>query len=139
MANNIKLAQAGDHPCVCGSSLLFSQCCGPLLRGQQSACSPLALMRARFSAFVLKNYDFIESTAKKEAWLLQQKSTGLASVNWEDLQIIEAKAVKRRDCYGYVEFIARGTTIDGQPVRMHERSRFQKISGQWYYISGKQK
>ena len=139
MASNIKPAQASGRPCVCGSSLLFSECCGPLLQGQQSAGSPLALMRARFSAFVLKNQDFIESTAKKEALVLQQKSTGLPSVNWEGLQVIEAKAVKRRDCYGYVEFIARGTTIGGQPVRMHERSRFQKISGQWYYISGKQK
>ncbi len=37
-----------------------------------------------------------------------------------------------------VEFVAR-YRVDGRAVRMHERSRFVREDGRWFYVAGDQR
>ena len=48
--------------CYCDSGKDFSTCCEPLLLGKKEAGSALELMRSRFTAYVLKNGDYIYKT-----------------------------------------------------------------------------
>ena len=46
--------------CPCGSGQPYHECCEPLHRGQ-AAASPEALMRSRFTAFVLHLPDYLKA------------------------------------------------------------------------------
>lgn len=93
-------------------------------------------MRSRYSAFVLKNAAYLLST-----WHPAHRPPTLtfeARQKWLGLKIIGAEAGGPLDTHGTVEFIAR-FRIDGQGHRLHEVSRFERISGRWYYEQGQVK
>ncbi len=48
--------------CFCGSKLNFQQCCEVFIRGKQLAETPLQLMRSRFSAYCIREIDYIFET-----------------------------------------------------------------------------
>ena len=48
--------------CPCGSSLLFNDCCDPLIQGKVSAQTAEALMRSRYSGYVTGKTEYILST-----------------------------------------------------------------------------
>jgi SEC-C motif-containing protein len=50
-----------DHPCPCGGPTLAS-CCGRYLRGGASAPDAEALMRSRYTAFVLDDREHLLAT-----------------------------------------------------------------------------
>jgi SEC-C motif-containing protein len=90
-----------------------------------------ALMRSRFDAF--KNAD--------AEWLLaswhpstRPDSLDLAdNPNWRGLQILDTVAGRPTDDDGIVEF--KATYLVGRKVQvMHERSRFVREDGRWYYL-----
>ena len=54
---------------------------------------------------------------------------------WLGLEIVDTEAGGMDDENGVVEFIARFTE-KGQPKQHHERSRFSKHAGRWYYLDG---
>ncbi len=92
------------------------------------------LMRSRFDAF--KRAD--------AAWLLRtwHPSTRPAALDlgdnprWRGLQIIETVEGGPSDAAGVVEF--RATYLeDGDGVGiLHERSRFVREGGRWFYVDG---
>lgn len=90
-------------------------------------------MRSRFAAF--RDGD--------AAWLLASwhPSTRPAeltldeAVRWRGLQIMDTVAGGQGDEAGVVEF--RATFVaDGAPGTLHERSRFVREDGQWFYVDG---
>lgn len=91
------------------------------------------LMRSRFAAF--RDGD--------AAWLLASwhPSTRPANleldedVRWRGLQIVDTVAGTAADATGIVEF--RATYIaDGAHGVLHERSRFVREDGRWFYVDG---
>jgi SEC-C motif-containing protein len=90
-----------------------------------------ALMRSRFEAF--KNGD--------AAWLLASwhPSTRPATLDltnnpaWRGLQIVDTVAGRPTDDDGIVEFKAT-YIVKGKVQVMHERSRFVRVDGRWYYL-----
>ena len=48
--------------CPCGTGFLYTDCCGPLIRGLSNADTAEDLMRARFSAFSKGTWDYLEKT-----------------------------------------------------------------------------
>ena len=64
--------------CPCGSAKPYSQCCEPLIRGER-ALTPEALMRARYSAYVNTEVDFIEGGLITHA--VELGTTGLAKIS----------------------------------------------------------
>ncbi len=130
-------------PCPCGrisanltkpaktQSLLFSACCGPYLNEGVPAPDAQSLMRSRYSAFVLGRRDYLLAT-----WHDSTRPQALeldSSAKWLGLEV---RSNKRLDPnHAEVEFIARFRE-SGRAVRLHERSRFVRESGRWFYVDG---
>ena len=97
-------------------------------------------MRSRYSAHVLARVDYLVAThdaesrdgvdrAAVERWARQSE--------WRGLEIVAREAGGAGDDEGLVEF--RATYRDragGAVVVHHERSRFRRRDGRWYYRDG---
>ena len=88
-------------------------------------------MRSRYSAFVMKRSDYVLAT-----W---HASTRPASVSTDDEAKWLGLDVRRHTVtdadHAEVEFVAR-YRMDGRAVRVHERSRFVRSGGRWFYVDG---
>lgn len=91
-------------------------------------------MRSRFAAF--RNGD--------AAWLLRtwHPSTRPATLDlvdnprWRGLQIVDVVRGGATDDEGVVEFRATFLDPDGGIGILHERSRFVREHGRWFYVDG---
>lgn len=122
--------------CPCGSGSNYDRCCGPLHAGSTIPKDALALMRARYSAYVRKRVDFLLSTwhsSTRPPTLDLADRPGLRT-HWLGLQVISHRTLdtQRQE----VSFIARVKVGGGPAQRMAERSRFLLEDGVWYYVDG---
>ncbi|MGK9171889.1 YchJ family protein [Yokenella regensburgei] len=124
--------------CPCGSAVEYSLCCQRYLSGTQVAPNPSQLMRSRYTAFVLRQADYLINTwhpVCQAAALREDIESGFARTQWLGLTIFET-APGTNENEGYVSFVARYIE-DDRPGAIIERSRFLKENGRWYYIDGK--
>lgn len=127
--------------CPCGSDTPYSQCCEPIIKGSLLAQSPEALMRARYSAFTKGEIDFIAKTnhgKAKKAFDINAAREWSTQATWHGLHILATSVIDEKNentNIGYVEFVA-DCEEQGQRYHAHERSRFEKIEGQWFYTDG---
>ena len=128
--------------CPCGRAdakgrpLAFAQCCGRYLGHFDGTPAPDAesLMRSRYSAFTLQDRDYLLAT-----WHESTRPATLdfdAGAKWLGLEVRDARAID--ETHAEVEFVAR-YRVGGRAVRLHERSRFVREGGRWYYVDGDQR
>ncbi|NBV76000.1 MAG: zinc chelation protein SecC, partial [Methylococcaceae bacterium] len=101
MTNNSLSPQA----CVCGSGLDYNNCCGPFHANTAAAPTAEALMRSRYSAYVLRNSAYLEQTwdaGKRPAKIDFSKETAI----WQGLSVLSSKKGGSGDSKGVVEFKA---------------------------------
>ncbi len=122
--------------CPCGSGKKYSECCEPIIKGTEKAATPEALMRARYSAYVAHEIDFIVNSC--------EEGEGIADIDkqatedwsrqsvWQGLHIIRTE---EKDDEGVVEFIA-DYTMKHLVEHHHEIAGFKKINGEWKYVTG---
>jgi SEC-C motif-containing protein len=125
------------NECPCGSEKTLQACCGPWLSGQKSAPTAEALMRSRYTAYVLKNVDYLVQTtlpASREPGLADDIRSWMNQVAWQKLHVLSAESGGRSDNEGIVEFIAEFVGPHGAE-RHHERSLFKKVRNVWYYVN----
>jgi SEC-C motif domain protein len=117
--------------CPCGSALAYAACCGRFHAGLP-ATSPEALMRSRYSAYVLGLRDYLLDTWHPDTRpaALEPDPPGL---RWLGLEV--RRAPMHDDDHGTVEFIAR-SKLGGRAHRLHEVSRFVRAGGRWLYLDG---
>lgn len=121
-------------PCPCGNPSGYAHCCRPLHLGA-SASSAEALMRARYSAYVLRLEDYLLAS-----WHPDTRPATLRlgmqqpAPTWLGLKVNEHK--EHGPNQATVEFIARFRVGGGRAQRLHERSRFVREDGRWYYLEG---
>jgi SEC-C motif-containing protein len=117
--------------CPCGSGRAYEQCC---LRWHSGDPAPTAqaLMRSRYSAFVLRNEPYLLATWHES----KRPSTVEFDLNqkWLGLTIVDSDATDATSAE--VEFIARYRIGGASAARLHERSRFMKEGDRWYYVDG---
>jgi len=121
--------------CPCGSNNDYNNCCKKVHDNHAMAVKPEQLMRARYSAHVLKNVDFIVDTyhSSCNAQNDRQGITDSVQLNWQRLEVMATP--EPSDNNGIVEF--KAYYIEGLSEQyMHERSRFIKEKGYWYYLDG---
>jgi SEC-C motif-containing protein len=112
-------------------SLAFSACCGPYLDENIPAPDAESLMRSRYSAFVLGRLDYLLAT-----WHASTRPTDLAldpAAKWLGLEV-RSHRLQGAD-HAEVEFVARYRE-GGRAHRLHERSRFVREQGNWFYVDG---
>jgi SEC-C motif-containing protein len=118
--------------CPCESGQAYGNCCGPWhagLTAGQHAPTPEALMRSRYSAYVLGLLDYLLATWHPST---APGDLELSPVKWLGLEVRHAQATGDA---GVVEFVARYRD-SGRGVRLHEVSRFVREDGRWLYIDG---
>lgn len=124
-------------PCPCGRPLPYSACCGEVHQAFAAghgltAPTPEALMRSRYSAFVLDLRDYLLAT-----WHPSTRPTSIeppeAGLRWLGLEV-KASALQDAD-HGTVAFVAR-SKLGGRAHRLQETSRFRREHGAWFYLDG---
>jgi SEC-C motif-containing protein len=123
---------AAHAACPCDSGHSYADCCGVWHAGLaqgQFAPTPEALMRSRYSAYVLGLIDYLLATWHAST---APGELTLSPVKWLGLEVRHAQASGDA---GVVEFVARWRE-DGRGVRLHEISRFVREDGRWRYIDG---
>ena len=125
--------------CPCGRAdskkrpVAYADCCGRFVDHFSTTPAPDAehLMRSRYSAFVREQADYLQAT-----WHSSTRPASLdfdAGAKWLGLEVRQHQ-VTGADA-AEVEFVAR-YRVQGQAVRLHERSRFVREDGRWFYVDG---
>lgn len=122
-------------PCPCGSGHDYTACCGPSLEEGIPAATALALMRSRYVAYVQGNDAYLLATWHPSTRPETLDTDTDGPVKWLGLKILGCEAGGTSDHVGWVEFVARYKT-GGRGHRLHERSRFRREDGRWYYVDG---
>ncbi len=121
--------------CLCGRSLGFETCCQPIHRsGAGLGITAEALMRARYSAYVIGNEQFLI-----DSWHPDTRPAAIdftPGIRWTGLTVIDTVNGGGLDSEGTVEFVAQFATADG-PNQLHEVSSFVRQGGNWVYVDGK--
>lgn len=125
--------------CPCGSGASYSECCEPIISAGQLAQTAEQLMRARYSAYVNAEMDFIfESTHPDHRSDYDHAGTKewAETAEWQGLKIIGTVKGGPEDSIGEVEFIASFTEKE-QAREHHEAGQFKRKDGRWYFTEGK--
>jgi len=124
--------------CPCGSNLPYEQCCGPYIAGERAAPTAEALMRSRYTAYSKQSVEYLGETLHPDYRSdhdVNATRRWAAESSWLGLEIRQVSGGKEEDAEGTVEFIA--TFKDKGVIRRHhERSRFRRDEGRWYYVDG---
>ncbi len=124
--------------CHCSSGQDESSCCTPILSSTHPAATAEALMRARYSAYVTRNIDFIMASTLPASRSDSDETAMRAwaeQAEWESLEIVDTRQGQETDSRGEVEFIAR-YRLQGVAQQHHERSAFIKHEGIWFFQDG---
>lgn len=119
-------------PCPCGSDLPYANCCQRWhdgLAGDVHPPTPEALMRSRYSAYVVGRIDYLLATWHPST---APGELELSPVKWLGLEVRHAEQAGDA---GVVEFVAL-CRVNGRARRMHEISHFTRQDGRWLYIDG---
>ena len=91
-------------------------------------------MRSRYTAFVMGREDYLLAS-----WHPETRPTEISfeeNIKWLGLSV--RKVTPPADVEtgpAWVEFVAR-SRAGGKGQRLHERSRFLRIEGRWFYVDG---
>ena len=122
--------------CVCGSGRDFEACCAPILAGALAPTAE-ALMRSRYTAYVVGNLDHLERTATPEALQSFNRLDAERTVEettWLGLEVRRVVGGGVDDQRGQVEFVFRYRQ-QGKTLMQHELSDFRRDEGAWRYHS----
>ncbi|MYZ08543.1 hypothetical protein GT028_14360 [Streptomyces sp. SID2999] len=120
---------AAPAACPCGLPGNYADCCGRFHAGDVAAPSAEALMRSRYSAFVVGDVEYLVRT-----WHPGTRPERLdldPGMRWTGLEILGTEGGSAFHSTGTVTFRAsyRGGSL-------HERSRFERVDGAWVYVDG---
>jgi SEC-C motif-containing protein len=132
--------QAPGAACPCGrldawrKPLALAHCCGRYLGGGETAPDAQSLMRSRYTAFVLGDEAHLLATWHTSTRPAEAKAE--PGTKWLGLEVRDHREVDAT--HAEVELVARYRPAagSGPAVRLHERSRFVREDGRWYYVDG---
>ncbi|MFD9421728.1 MULTISPECIES: YchJ family protein [unclassified Streptomyces] len=119
-------------PCPCGLPAAYGDCCGPLHSGTAAARSCEALMRSRYTAFVVQDAAYL-----LRSWHPDTRPPAVEfdpAMRWVRLEILDTTEGSAFHTTGTVTFRAHYTD-NGRPGSLHEQSRFVRHQGAWVYAA----
>ena len=135
--NTALTAPLSHTACPCrpvDAVLPYTACCGAFHTEPHRALAPNAeaLMRSRYSAFVLDLTDYLLAT-----WHPSTRPTSIepnpVGLKWLGLEV--RRHLLQDADHATVEFVAR-SKLGGRAQRLHETSRFVRVQGRWLYLDG---
>ena len=129
---------ASPDACPCGSGRPYAACCGPYLAGDLWPETAEALMRSRYSAYALGNYDWLVATTHPQTRAevsAEDLARQCAGVRWLRLDVENCVDATEPDAAALVEFHAL-YELDGVVRQLGERSAFLRHEGRLYYVDG---
>ena len=131
-----KISSHSLPDCPCQSGLTYAQCCQRFIDSDQAQLPDTAeqLMRSRYTAYVYKDTDYLLKTWHPKH-RPQQLNLHDSANQWIGLKIKNTQQGTKHDTTGKVHFVAR-FKINGKAHKLEENSTFEKINGQWLYVSG---
>lgn len=112
-------------------ALPYDTCCGRHHSGLPAPTAE-ALMRSRYSAFVLDELDYLLAT-----WHTSTRPASLIpnppGLKWLGLEVRRHALIDSH--HATVEFVARHK-LGGRAQRRQEVSRFVREEGRWFYVDG---
>lgn len=118
-------------PCPCGTGRGYADCCAPLHQQERLAETAEELMRSRYAAYAVRDFDHLVRT-----WHPRTRPADVGAdegLAWAGLTILGTRAGGPEDAEGEVEFRARYRVHDRRGV-LHELSRFVRRAGRWVYV-----
>jgi SEC-C motif-containing protein len=122
---------APSQNCPCGSGKTFGDCCEPVLKGQRVAATAEELMRARFTAHCVHDFEFLHRTYRPTAQLPYVEEPTKPTTQWTRLVIHHHEPGSAPDS-ATVDFSAYGTE-EGRELVLHEKAEFTRQNGAWIY------
>lgn len=117
--------------CPCGLGAAFDACCGRYMDTGVAIPDAESLMRSRYTAFVRGDSAHLLAT-----WHASTRPRSLElepGMKWLGLEVKRHTALDATRAE--VEFVAR-SRLQGRGQRLHERSRFVREEGHWFYVDG---
>jgi SEC-C motif-containing protein len=119
--------------CFCGNNESFENCCKPFILKDKLPETAEQLMRSRYSAYCVKNINYLYDTTDPVKRFLTSKSAIKKWANqaeWQGLEIVRSE-------FDLVEFKAFYKEVGSEKLNVHhEISRFRLENKQWYYVDG---
>jgi SEC-C motif-containing protein len=123
-----------DSPCPCGSGKTFGLCCEPVIQRQRPAATAEALMRSRFTAHVLRNYEHLHRTFLPTADkpYVPETENDAMDFAWTRL-VVHSHEPGQKPGTAFVDFSAFYQD-DGVEHVIQEKSEFLQRNGEWLYF-----
>lgn len=118
--------------CPCGSAKNVDDCCAPLIAGALAPTAE-ALMRSRYTAFVLRQLDHVERTHApeiREDFNRAEAERVAEECEWKGLEV---RRVHEVGDLAEIDFAIRFRR-DQKPMIQAERAHFRREDGQWLYV-----
>ena len=131
-----------NDPCPCGSGKKFGECCAKALKDGCWPGTAEALMRARYTAYALHDYQYLVDTTlpseRDKDFSAEKLEEQSRDVNWVRLSVVKTGDTTREDSVDYdlVDFYAY-YTMHGATMQLGEHAYFTKgEDGRIYYAHG---
>ncbi|MGX9461665.1 YchJ family protein [Shewanella sp. A14] len=121
--------------CPCGSHQLYPHCCQPFHLNAATAESVEQLMRSRYCAFVVGEFDYLMTThhpQHRQGMTVEQLAQH--NTHWLGLQVLNCKQKEESGEVIFKAWYLEDKKIDA----IYECSNFVLLNGIWLYTSGKQ-
>ena len=140
--DNKEFTLAPEDPCPCGSGKKFGECCAKALKDGCWPGTAEALMRARYTAYALHDYQYLVDTTlpseRDKDFSAEKLEEQSRDVNWVRLSVVKTGDTTREDSVDYdlVDFYAY-YTMHGATMQLGEHAYFTKgEGGRIYYAHG---
>lgn len=125
--------------CPCGSGKTYAACCEKIISGTVLASTAELLMRARYSAYVKHEIQFIADSCLRQDGEtdidMDETRKWSEDSDWQGLTIHSVKDGGPDDSEGIVEFSAHYSR-KGLKDEHREVAGFKKVDNKWLYAEG---
>lgn len=129
-------------PCPCTSGLPYDRCCAPYHRGEREAPDPPSLMRSRYSAFALREVEYLyrtlhpdhEDRSRPKDLALRSIRESASRHRYPGLRVIDHEGP---DAGGVARVLFHARVFEkGRDRSFVELSEFARDDDGWRYLRG---
>ena len=126
-----------EKKCPCMQKKTYSECCKVFHLSPALIHTPTQLVYARYSAFVLKQPEFIRQTMKEPALKFFDSTHILnTSLVWAGIDILSIKYTdeKKTNCVIKFSVKCKNSANSSQYFTVLETGLFEKYDSTWFYV-----